>query len=91
MMRQCPVCQWEYDPNDWGWHEIPAHNFPHCKGGGMKTEIPTPCRATLEVYVKEIRNGAAVVFVQSDQAVDHYPFTVPIERLSDFTMIEETE
>jgi hypothetical protein len=40
--------------------------------------------ATLQVYVKEIRNGVATVFVQSEQAVDHYPFTVPVESLSDF-------
>lgn len=83
-MRRCPVCDWAYDPEDWGWHEVPGHNFPRCDGSGTKTEIPTPCMATLQVYVKEIRNGVATVFVQSEQAVDHYPFTVPVESLSDF-------
>jgi len=88
-MKTCPVCQWQYDPDEWdGWHEIPAHNYPKCKGSGTKLEIPTPCMATLEVYVKEVRNGVAVVFVRSEQAVDHYPFTVPVEHLADFSPIE---
>ena len=90
MNYKCPVCQWAYDPDAWGsWHEVPGHNCPPCEGGGIRTEVPTPCRAALQVYVKEIRNGVAVVFVQSEQAVDHYPFTVPVDHLSGYRMIGE--
>lgn len=52
-------------------------------------KIEAPCNALLKVYVKEVNNGIATVFVQSQHGLDHYPFTVPVENLHSAENLDE--